>query len=200
MRRFKVLKDARSVFALVAFLIVAIITIISVFSPYLITDMTKQAISFDSKYRETDGAIRPAVVLAQVNVFIIAAVIIILSWGLYLAGVFYTIKSHEASSVAVGGGNKTWLLWIVGIIFIILLCLLGIGLPKAIFTPTDMKTLSMAFPFVHFAVNSWLGGVLVVGGMGGVLSIIAAVVFFLLLVVLPRHVQESKMKKTLRLQ
>jgi len=200
MRRSRIFKDTLSIFGLIVFAIVAFISIISVFLPYLITDMTKQAISFDSKYRETDGAIRPAVVLAQANAFIFVAVIIILFWGFALAGVFYAIKSHEASSIAVGGRKKTWLIWIVGGIALILLCLLGVGLPRAIFNPTDIKTLSMAFPMIHFAVNSWIGGVLVVGLGGFVLSILAAGGFFSLLVILPQFVKESKLKKTLRLQ
>jgi hypothetical protein len=200
MRRRGIFKDGLSIFAMLAFIIAAIISIVSVFSPNLITDLTKQSINFDSQYREQDGAVRPAVVLAQINVFIFAAVIIVLFWGFALSGLFYTIKSHEASTVAVGGRKKTWLLWVAGVVAFVFFCLMGIGLPRAIFSPTDMKTLSMAFPWAHFAVNSWFGGVLVVGVGGLVLSTLAAVGFFLLTVILPRALKESKLRKSLRLQ
>lgn len=200
MRKLKYFRDARSIFALFAFLIVTVISLISVFSPYSISDLTKNMINYDAKYIEPIGnTIRPAVVMAQMNVFILVMLMIIIFAGVAIGGVYISIKSQEASSVAVGGGKKAFLLWIFGIIFIIVFCLLGIGLPNAIFNPTDLNTLAIYSPVINFAVKYRLGGILVIGGIGSIFSLITAGIYFIFFVVLPRSRRESKMKNTLRL-
>jgi len=199
MHKAKMFKNGFSIFALIAFIIAAIISIVSVSFPGTITDITKQAINFD-KFRDGDGAIRPAVVLAQVNVLLFAMVIIILIWGFAESGIYFAIRAREASSIAVGGNKKTWQIWVFAGIVLILFSLLGIGLPRAIFNPTDMRTLSMVFPLAHFAANSRFGGVLVLGIGGGMISVICATILFWLLIKLPRTIKEGKLKKTLRLQ
>lgn len=197
-RRF--FKDGLSIFAFIAFIIAAIISIVSVVFPFLITDMTKQAINFDSQYKEADGSVRPAVVLAQLDVFIFALVIIVLLWGFALSGLFYGIKSREASIVAAGGSAKNWLVWILAGVVLILFCLLGVGLPQTVFDPTHKETLSRTFPLVHFAKNSGIGGILIVGIVGMILSIVVAWGFFSLIIILPRHLKESKLKTFLKIK
>lgn len=188
-----------SMLAAIATIVSVLILVVTTLFPNLITDTTKQAINFDTQYRKPDGDVRPGVVPAQTNAFLIAFGIIILIWGFSLAGFYYIGTKNDASSVAVGGGRKKGLLFLMFIMLGIFFLILGVNLPRAIFDPTNMRALEIYFGLAASAKKSWLAG-FALGFIGFLVSLVVAAAAFSLFVILPRNLKKRKFEKSLRLQ
>lgn len=158
----------------------------SLFAPSLITNTAQQLIGGLGQYQTSDGSLRPDVVSAQVNIFILMIVGFAIVAGAALVAAHYLTTWREACSVAAGGNRNKLLRWIPPVVIGLLCILVGFSLPATIFDATDKATLARDF---GWATMPALCGILIFGA-----SFIVAGIFYFLLIRSSRN-RRSKVRK-----
>jgi hypothetical protein len=182
-----------STIAVIGTILVSIITVVSAFFPQLITKSATQSIDI-AQYTTDSGEIRPAVVSAQTNVFLIASAVLIMLVGLSFTGFYYLRTMVDAKSAATGTRNSKWHIYLLSILIFIFCLSLGLSLPRAIYYPTNLRELTIEFGLAAWAVKSNVGGI-VLGVIFFAISIILAISAYWLLVKMPWFFKRKRVQR-----
>lgn len=145
MAKVNVANTLGKVFAAIGSVVFVLFTGASLFFPSLLTNAAQQLIGGLGQYQTADGSLRPDVVSAQVNIFILMIVGFAIVAGAALVAAHYWTTWREACSVAAGGNRNKLLRWIPPIVIGLICILVGFSLPSTIFDATDKMTLARDF-------------------------------------------------------
>ncbi|MFY9824246.1 MAG: hypothetical protein WAM82_22920 [Thermoanaerobaculia bacterium] len=176
----------------------SIATILSVMFSIYTTLLPNQVNAITGRFlgpidTSSSGLIRPEFVASQKWLFLSVWALISLFMGMGLAGWYRWTSAMNARAIAADRESKSWFNALF-LLFAVACILSGIGLPRAIFQPTNEVELAKQFLPAAWALRSWLGG-LVLGLFILLTSLLAAFLFFWVGVTLPRSVTAKKFQR-----